>query len=190
MELTEQEANQFNYHYEVATKKMEGIVILENYRPKKIGFFEKMRAKKSLQHFENALAIFPHHFPSLFFIGKIYQRFAEYEKALSYFEKALEIEKENYNLPQEASLVAMDLNLIDKAIEYSNEALQRSPDNFALMGNHAMNLLIAGKDESAKEIIDKAIKLEPNDRINKNIQNKINAVILKEIKRPTFKDSI
>ncbi|WP_161595844.1 tetratricopeptide repeat protein [Flavobacterium pectinovorum] len=169
---------------------MEGIVILENYRPKKIGFFEKRRAKKSIRHFENALAIFPEHFPSLFFIGKIYQRFGEYEKALLYFEKALEIEKENYNLPQEASLVAMDLNLIDKAIEYSNEALQRSPNNFALMGNHAMNLLIAGEDEIAKEIIEKAVKLEPNDSINKNIQNKINAVISKEIKRPTFKDSI
>jgi tetratricopeptide (TPR) repeat protein len=136
------------------------------------------------------LQIAPNHFQSLFFLGKIYQRMEKYEAALSYLERALEIERENFSIPQEASLVAMHLNLIDKAIKYSNEALKRNPNNVVLMGNHAMNLLIAGKDKEAKAIIDKAVNIDPNDHINKNILNKIDNVMAGKSPRPTFKEAL
>ena len=190
MNLTDIEINNFNREYKIASQEMNGIIILDNYRPKKISFFEKLRAKKVIKHFEKALEIVPEHFASLFFLGKVYQRLEEYEKALFYFEKALEFEKEIYSLPQEASLVAMHLNKIGKAIEYSSEALNRKPNNFALMGNHSMNLLIAGKDKEAMEQIDLALKLEPNDSVNKNIKDKIVSVANGEVKRPTFKETI
>jgi tetratricopeptide (TPR) repeat protein len=190
MNLNDDEINEFNYHYSRATEMMKGIIILDEYRPGNLNFFEKRRARKSIKYFENALAIVPNNFASLFFLGKIYQRLKEYEKSLFYFEEGLEFEKENYSLPQEASLVAMHLNLIDKAIEYSSEALNRNPDNYGLMGNHAMNLLIGGKDQEATKIIENALKLAPKDVVNNNIQKKILEVISGIINRPTFKQSI
>ena len=190
MNLTNHEINDFNREYKIASQKIDGIIILDNYRPKKISFFEKLRAKKSIKHFERALKIMPEHFASLFFLGKIYQRLEEYEKSLVYFEKALEFEKENYSLPQEASLVAMHLNKIEKAIQFSLEALKRNPSNFALMGNHSMNLLIAGKDKEAIEQIEIALKLNPDDLVNNNIKRKIDEVISGKSKRPTFKETI
>lgn len=190
MDLKQEQIDAFNAEYEMAMQKMKGIVILDNYRPNKIGFFEKLRAKKSIRHFENALQIVPEHFASLFFLGKIYQRLEKYEISFSYFEKALEFEKENHSLPQEASLVAMHLNKIDKALEYSKEALKRKPDSFAIMGNHAMNLLIAGKDQEAINTIETALQLRPKDSVNKNIKEKILNVINGKSKRPTFKELI
>lgn len=190
MNLTNQQIADFNNAYQKACNKMKGIAILEGYRPSGIGFFEKIRANKAIKYFEIALAIEPNNYQSLFFLGKIYQRLGEYNKSLGLLEKAMQFEKENHYLPLEASLVAMHLNQLDKAIEYSNEGLRRKPNDFALLGNHSMNLLIAGKDQEAKENIEKAIKLNPTDEINKRIQSKINSVISGQERRPTFKDSI
>jgi len=188
--MTEQQIAEFNSLYQQACDTMKGLIILDGYRPKSIGFFEKRRANKAIGYFEQALAIYPHDFPSLFFIGKLYQRLGSYEKSLSYLEAALEIEHENHSVPQEASLVAMHLNQSDKAIEYSREALRRKPDDIALLGNHAMNLLIAGLDSEAKTVIDKAILLDSTDEINQRIKSKVENVIAGIEPRPVFEDTI
>jgi tetratricopeptide (TPR) repeat protein len=188
--MTDKEIEKFNSLYQQACKKMKGLIILEGYRPKRIGFFDKLRANKAIKYFDQALSIYPEHFQSLFFLGKLYQRLGTYEQALTYFDTALKLEQTNHNIPQEASLVAMHLNQIDKAIEYSKEALRRKPDDFALLGNHSMNLLIAGLDVEAKETIDKAISLNPADNINQRIKTKIQEVIAGQVKRPTFTESL
>ncbi len=107
-----------------------------------------------------------------------------------YFETALKIEQINHNIPLEASLVAMHLKQIDKAIEYSKEAVRRKPDDVAVLGNHSMNLLIAGLDNEAKETINKAILINPNDNINRQIKIKIDGVIAGYAKRPTFEETL
>ncbi len=190
MNLTEKEINKFNSFYDDACKKMEGLIILEGYTPKSPNFFEKRKIKKSIDIFKKALEIVPEHFPSLFFIGKLYQRLGKYEDSLSYFEKALIYEHNNHTLPQEASLVAMHLNNTEKALEYSLEAVRRKPDNIGVLGNHSMNLLIFGKDEEALLFIDKALSIDPSDKINIRIKKKIEDVISRNAIRPTFKDSI
>lgn len=188
--MTEQQIADFNQFYEKACAKMEGLIMLGDYRPKAIGFFHKLKANKAIKYFNQALAIYPQHFQSLFLLGKLYQRLGDYEKSLSYLEASLTLEKTNHNIPQEASLVAMHLNQVDKAIEYSKEALQRNPGDIALLGNHSMNLLIAGLDDEAKNTIDKAVLLNPEDTINQRIKAKVYGIIEGREQRPTFKDSI
>jgi tetratricopeptide (TPR) repeat protein len=188
--MTEQQVAEFNFLYGQGCKKMKGLLITENYRPSRIGFFGKVRANKAIKYFDQALAIYPEHFQSLFFIGKLYQRLRDYEKALTSFESALKFEHSDDNLPQEASIIAMHLNQVDKAIELSEEALRRRPGDFALLGNHSMNLLIAGRDNDAKETIDQAIRINPTDDINKRIKAKIEGVLTGQIERPTFEDSL
>ena len=190
MSLTENQISDFNKYYEKGCALQKGIILLDGYTPKSLGFFEKIRAKKALKSFEDALEIYPESWQSLFFIGKIYQRMREYQKSLSYIEKAMIYEKDNYVLFQEASLVAMHLNQIEKSIEFSEISIKISPENFALLGNHAMNLLVAEKDDEAKQVIEKALSLNPNDTYNRRIKQKIENVILKKEKRPTFKNAI
>jgi tetratricopeptide (TPR) repeat protein len=180
----------FNLHYTEACKQQKGLILLGDYRPRRIGFFRKIKVKKAINTFEKALAIFPDHFQSLFFIGKLYQRVGDYEKSLQYLETALGIEKENPNLPQEASLVAMHLNQIEKGIAYSKEALNRSPDHIAILGNHAMNLLIGNFLTEAQEIIERALKLDPSDKINQQIKIKIDNVLSSKPPVPTFEQSL
>jgi len=111
MNLSEQEIEQFNKLYEQASKEMDGLLLLDHYKPKELGFFEKRRAKKAINLYSDALKIYPEHFASLFFIGKIYQRMQQYEQALQYMEEALKFEHSNPSIAQETSLVAMALNV-------------------------------------------------------------------------------
>jgi tetratricopeptide (TPR) repeat protein len=188
--MTQDRIELFNFYYKKACKAQEGIIILDEYRPANLGFFGKLKAKKAIKLFEMALEIFPDHFQSLLFVGKIYQRLKDYEKSLKYLEAATEHEKENHMAPQEASLVAMHLNLVDKAIEYSTEALRRKPDDPALLGNHAMNLLIAGAFTKAYETIEQALTVNPKDHINQEIKSRILGVREGRLSQPTFKEVI
>lgn len=190
MNLTNQQVSEFNAAYELACRKMKGLVILEEYRKNEMNFFERIRAKKAIKAFEQALLIYPEHWASMLFLGKIYQRMNMHEKSLAYFESALKFEHENHNIPQEASLAAMHLNKIDKAIEYSREALRRKPADPALLGNHSMNLFIAGLDQEALETINIALTINPDDEINQRVLDRITQVISGNMKRPTFEDII
>lgn len=182
-----QEINEF---FERAKKNQEGLIILDGYQIGKIKKSQKVRLEESIDDFKKCLQVFPEHWQSMFLMAKSYQRLERHSEALEQLEAAFKIELENHAIPLEASLEAMHLNDIDKALYYSGEALKRNSNDFAVMGNHAMNLLIAQKDNEAKITIEQAIQMEPNDSVNKNIKIIIEEVIDGKRKRPVFEDTI
>ena len=190
MNLTKEQIDYFNQVFERAGKRQNRLVFLDGYNRQPIGFFGKKKLKKSIEDFKECLEMIPDHWQSMVLMSKAYQRLGLHTEAFELLEKAFEIETENSTIPMEASLEAMHLNKIDKAIFYSEESIKRKPGDSALLGNHAMNLLVAKQDDEAKRIIDKAIDLNPKDSININIQRKINDVINGKSKRPTFEDAI
>ncbi|SCY30005.1 SseB family protein [Flavobacterium anhuiense] len=189
-EFENKKIQEFNEIFEQAGKKQEGLVILDGYRRKELNKFEKLKLEESIQDFQKCLDIVPEHWQSMVLMSKAFQRLERHHEALEQLELAFKLELENHIIPMEASLEAMHLKDIDKAIFYSEESLKRKPNDYALLGNHAMNLLVARKDNEAKETIDKAIKLQPNDSINKNIESIIKDVIAEKRQRPTFEDAV
>lgn len=189
-EFENKKNQEFNEIFEQAGKKQEGLVILDGYRRKELNKFEKLKLEESIQDFQKCLDIVPEHWQSMVLMSKAFQRLERHHEALEQLELAFKLELENHIIPMEASLEAMHLKDIDKAIFYSEESLKRKPNDYALLGNHAMNLLVARKDNEAKETIDKAIKLQPNDSINKNIESIIKDVIAEKRQRPTFEDAV
>lgn len=185
--MNKQQITKFNELFSNATERMKNIVSLGDYAPTSIGFFDKLKLYKSIRNLEKCLTMVPDHFASIFFIGKAYQRLGKHKIALKFFEKASELEPDNYNTPQEASLECIHLDNIDKAVEYSKEAVRRQPNDAPLLGNLAMNLLIAGQDEEAIQTIDKAMAIDPNDQINKNVKKRIEDTIKGIKQRPTCK---
>ncbi len=180
----------FNALFEKAARRQEDLILLDGYRRKPLGSAERERLEASISDFQKCLEILPVHWQSMVLMAKAYQRMERHEEALQQLETAFHIEKENHSIPLEASLEAMHLNDINKALFYSEESLKRKPDSFALMGNHAMNLLVAGKDNEAKEMIEKAIQLNPQDAVNKNIAAVVKDVLSGNRVRPGFKDAI
>jgi len=189
-ELENKKYREFNEIFERAGKRQEGLILLDGYQRKKLNKSEKSRLEESIIEFQKCLEIVPEHWQSMMLMSKALQRLERHSEALECLEKACEVELENHSIAMEASLEAMHLKDLDKALFYSEESLKRKPHDFALMGNHAMNLLIAKKDQEAKETIDNAIKMQSNDSVNRNIQSMIKSVISGKRKRPTFEDAI
>ncbi|MFI2741270.1 SseB family protein [Zhouia sp. PK063] len=181
---------EFNEIFEKAGKRQEGLILLDGYRRKELNESEKVKLEESIKDFKKCLDMIPDHWQSMMLIAKALQRLERHSEALEQLEAALKIELENHSIAMEASLEAMHLKDLDKAIHYSEESLKRKPNDFALLGNHAMNLLVAEKDQEAKETIDKAIKLQPRDSVNRNIESIIKDVLSGKRDRPTFEDAI
>ena len=188
--LENKKTQEFNEIFELAGKKQEGLVLLDGYKRKELKESEKLMLEESIKDFKKCLEIIPKHWQSMVLMSKSLQRLERHQEALEQLELAFKLELENHIIAMEASLEAMHLKDIEKAIFYSEESLKRKPNDFALLGNHAMNLLVAKKDQEAKETIDEAIKLQPTDSINKNIETLVKDVIAGKRKRPTFEDAI
>lgn len=189
-EIENKKYEEFNALFERANKRQQGLILLDGYRSKPLQTSERARLEEAVKDFQKCLEIVPNHWQSMLLMAKAFQRLEKHTEALEQLELAFDTEKENHTIPMEASLEAMHLKDLDKALYYSGESLKRKPDDFALMGNHAMNLLVARKDNEAKEIIEKAIKIQPNDAINRNIESIVKGVLSGKRSRPTFEDAI
>lgn len=180
----------FNDLFERAGKQQEGLIFLGDYHEKPLRSSDKRSLEGSVQDFQACLDLFPDHWQSMFLMAKSLQRLGRHTEALEQLEKAFELELDNHSIPLEAALEAMHLSDFDKALFYSEASLTRTPNDPILMGNYAMNLLIAQNDEKAQAIIDQALALNPKDPTNKNIAAMIRAVAKGERKRPTFKETL
>lgn len=182
--------DRFNQLFEEACNRQEGLIYLDRLNLKKSTPAETLTLEKSILDFQRCLEIVPDHWQSMFMMAKALQRLERHVESLEQLEAAFNIELENHLIPMEASTEAMHLKQLDKALFYSSESMKRNPNNSALMGNHAMNLLIAHSDMEALTTIENALKLEPNDHINKNIASIIQEVIAGKRERPTFEESV
>ena len=189
-EIENNKIKEFNIFFEEAGKNQEGLIHLDGYKIRPLNAYGTQKLEKSIDNYKKCLELFPNHWQSMVLMAKSFQRLEMHSEALEQLEHALNIELKNHSIPMEASLEAMHLNNIEKALRYSQESLKRKPDDFTLLGNHAMNLLIAKKDVEAIEIIEKAIKINPTDSINKSILSTVKGVISGKKSRPTFKDAI
>lgn len=189
-EIENKQNQEFNELFDRAGKMQKGLILLDGYRRKSLSPPEKIRLEESIKDFKKCLEIVPTHWQSMVMMAKALQRLDRHNEALELLESAFKIELNNPSIPLEASLEAMHLNNLDKALFYSEEALKRNPNNYAQMGNHAMNLLVAGKDAEALQTIKEAIKIQPNDDVNKNIASMVRDVLDGKRKRPSFEDVI
>jgi len=186
MEINKEQADKFDLNWEKACKQMKGLVILGEHKPKDLNFFEKIRINRALSFFTKGLYIIPDHWQSLFFSGKIYQRMHAHSKSLLCFEKAMRLEKENFNIPLEASLEAMHLGKIELSINYSSEAIIRNSEDPGVLGNHSMYLLISGRYEEALQTIENALSKNKEDKINQKVKEKILNVISGKEEKPHY----
>jgi len=187
-ELPEDKIPTFNSNFEEGNRLSEGIIIIKGRAESKLNFWNKRKAKKAIKHYKECLNLIPNHWQTNWLIAKVYQALSESKKVLNRFEIAVQIEKNNPDLPREASISAMDSGYVDLAVKYSQEALNRAPNDSGLYCNHAVNLMVLGNDNEAINYIKKAIEMEPNDEINKYAFSLINDVANGQKKRPKYNE--
>jgi hypothetical protein len=181
---------EFNSLFHNAVTGLTPLVAIGGYSPKKLTQTEGRQAQACIRDLEACLGFASNHWQSMVFIAKGHQALGEHRRALDWLIKAMDIEKNDHVIPKEASLEAVHLRDIKGAVFYSAEAIRRKPNDPELMGNHAVNLLIAGDDILASRTIQDALAVDPSDEFNKRIAVMIADVGNGKKARPTCENVI
>lgn len=181
----------FERHFRPGTTLAQAVIVLESAtgaRHPKPGFWARRKAHKAIKHLQACLDLLPSYWPAHWFLGKTYQGLYQYREALASFEKASAIHPHQPDVLREASIAAVDAGDAALAAHYSGLALQESPQDTGLMGNHSINLLLNNQDATALQLIEKALALAPQDRINQQAHRLIKQVIGGVRPRPTCRE--
>lgn len=170
--MTEKQTEERNRLFQEATNLIKDEIPLHE-RPDmpKPGFWARQKLKKASTLLEQVLQTSPNSWSSMWFLGKIQQRFEDKAAALSWFEKAYQVNPSQSDVAREASMCAMDIGNHEAAIAFAFRGVQIEPNNAGLHANLALSYLLAGQISNAQASIDRSLALDSNDGISKTIQN-------------------
>jgi len=184
--LTEENHNPY---YLKGTKLIEPFMDLEG-KSLKIDSKAKDSIMEGIRYLDAVTKINPNNFAAYWIKGKGYQSLNQHDSAYFQFDKSFELNKENTDVARELMIECLFLGKGEKAVYLSLHALSLDTLNTGLIGNLALAYLINGDTDLASQTIKKAMQLDPIDKINLNISQIINDVIIGKRKRPTKYDEI
>lgn len=129
----------------------------------------KDKIKEGIKYLDAVTKINPENWAAFWLKGKAYQSLGHPQSAYNAFKKAFDIEKDNADVARELMIEAVNLGKGREGVEIGKYALSLNPKNTGLMGNLALAYLINGEIDNAEDTIRKAISLDPQDEINKQI---------------------
>ena len=119
---------------------------------------------------ENVIAAVPAFWNAHWFLGKGQLALGKYDLAYRSFRCAYDLEKNVEPVPRELAGVCLELGRFDEAIAVAEQAVTIDPKDAGLIGNLAIAYLLAGRIREAEKSISAAIKIEPEDKINRHLQ--------------------
>jgi Flp pilus assembly protein TadD len=189
-QLTDIEIHRYNALYEKGSELQKGLIILDGAPRRRPGLFARSKLKKSIQAFQEALAIYPDSWQSMFFIGKAFQALGDLDSALSWFVKTAKIEPENPSVAKEAGLCAGQLGKHAVAIRLMRDAASAHPDDAGLQCNIGLSYLMAKQVEKARASFSQALQAAPGDKMNRELLELVEAVADNRIPCPRSEKEI
>ena len=98
------------------------------------------------------------------------------ELAYQSLRRAYKLEKSDEAVPRELAGVCPELGKFDEAVSIAEQAVALNPKNGDLLGNLAIAYLLAGRLAESQKSIDGAIKVAPQDQINRHLHRIIREV--------------
>ena len=107
--------------------------------------------------------------PAWFLLGKVYQQHKQYAQALHALKQAHQYAPDNPQVVNELGIVATLTNDYHYSIECFAKAVELSPFHPDYLSNLALELFKKGDRAHAKQKIQRALWIKPNDQVAKNI---------------------
>jgi tetratricopeptide (TPR) repeat protein len=190
MEFSPQQANEHNRFVDEAAKLIRGEIHLDGVSLPSPGWFTRRRLKKAKALYEQAIAINAAGWQSMLWIAKIEQRLGHTREALTWILRAREFEPSNPILAKEAAMTASQLGDQDMAARIADEALAIAPGDAALHVNSGLAHLFAGRNQYALERFREAVRLEPDRRVNHQLESFVAQVISGSVPQPRAEKDI
>ncbi|MCC9609505.1 hypothetical protein LOC68_04880 [Blastopirellula sp. JC732] len=106
------------------------------------------------------------------------------EKGQRQLVRAVELEPENTIFYKELGAICLAINDLPVALDAAMKAVMVQPDDAELLGNLAVIQLLSGATAEAQVTIEHAMRLDPEDQVNRNVQGIIADVASGKRKRP------
>lgn len=103
-----------------------------------------------------------------YLIGLAYKGLGEYEEAVDFFYEALDLDGNDVNLYNELGICLFGLGDIMEAINIFNQGIERDDTDYRIIFNRGLAYLKLGILDKAREDIESAYRLNPNDKVVKN----------------------
>lgn len=156
----------------------------------KCGLFGKLRLKKAIKIFHEALKISPDNYSSKWSLGKIYQVLGDHNSSLKWFEEAWILENRNADICREIGVAAMNCGAFQKALEFFDKAIEIQPEDAGLHCNRALVMMFLKRDDEAIEAVTYSLKLHPTDQTTLNFRKILHSVVDGNRLRPKFMEDI
>jgi tetratricopeptide (TPR) repeat protein len=151
-----------------------------NYNTLAAYFSVKGNPDLAIQNFERGLSFCQNKDEKVIFYSNLVGCYAEkenYEKAEYFIKKSIEINPKSAFVWYKYGALMQEQNQVDRAIEYYEKALKEEKMENSLQGSlyysYAVSCLDKSKCEVAREYINKAIDIEPNNDLYQSLFNKI-----------------
>jgi Flp pilus assembly protein TadD len=176
-QLTDDEAARHNAAYERGWKLAKPYMLLsEAPQAPRLGWAGRRRLNQAIESLREALAIAPENWPTLWALGKIYQRLGRADQALESLRAAFELNPTHPDVAREAGLAALAAGDGRAAIRYCTAARSTSPDDAGLVSNLALAYLISGEIERASATAHEAIERDPGDAVSRRVLARVENV--------------
>jgi protein O-GlcNAc transferase len=130
-----------------------------------------------MKSFEQALAIHPQSWQSLWALGKIHQRLGASRDALDCFARAHSMNPDHPDVASEAAITAMEIGRLPEALTYARAAVKQAPNHPGYLSNLALALVLNGENGAGLETIRAARQLAPIDAVAETVEARIEDVI-------------
>jgi Flp pilus assembly protein TadD len=127
------------------------------------GLLARWRLKKAVRCFEQALAIHPGSWESMWGMGKVHRRLGDDRQALDWFSRAWQIRPGQPDMAREAGLAALILDQPELARAYSEAAIQADPEDIGLYANLSLACILMGDLDEARACLDEGLGRRPGD---------------------------
>jgi tetratricopeptide (TPR) repeat protein len=176
-DLTETEVREHNRHYQEGWALIRDDIFLAGSRASgPPGWFARRRLTKAIACFEAALAINPGGWPSLWALGKIQQRLGRRAEALEAFSRAHVLAPVQPDVAREAGIAAAEVGDGTAAVRFVEAAIAASPADGGLQSNLALARLLCGDLVGAREAVDRAAALLPDEAIVHKVRRVVDDV--------------
>ncbi len=144
---------------------------------------------KPIADLQSLVAKFPDTSKARLALGMAWFAIGKTDAARRQLEQASELDPTNTIIMKELGGVCLDQADFETAVQVAVRAVVIKPDDSELLGNLAVSQLLAGDVLKAKQTISHALKIEPDDAINRNIGGMIDAVHEGKLRHPkTLRD--
>lgn len=190
-EFTEAEVREHNRHYQEGWALIRDDIFLAGSRASgPPGWRVRRRLTRAIGCFEAALAVNPEGWPSLWALGKIQQRLGRKAEALEAFTRAHALAPEQPDVAREAGIAAAEVGDGAAAVRFVEAAIAARPADGGLLSNLALARLLCGDVVGAREAVDRAAALLPEDAIVHKVRRVVEDVAGGRRSQPRTLDEI